>query len=333
MNDTIDDEAAMRLAMREADAARARTSPNPWVGAVVVADGRVVGAGATQQPGGHHAEVLALAAAGPTACGATLAVTLEPCAHTGRTPPCVERIIAAGISRVVVGIGDPDPLVDGAGIAALRRAGIAVRTDVLATEVAEQLRPYCHHRRTGRPYVVCKLAASVDGGTAAADGSSRWITGPHARADVHRLRAESDAVVVGAGTVRADDPELTVRHVAGPDPLRVVVGSAPTEARIRPCLEWNGPLTDLLDELGSRGVLQLLVEGGPTLARSFHDEDLVDRFVVYVAPALLGSGARPLLAGPGAATIDDAWRGTFGDIARVGEDLRVELIPPTRRSR
>ncbi len=170
------------------------------------------------------------------------------------------------------------------------------------------------------------MAATLDGRTAAADGSSRWITGPEARADAHRLRAESDAVLVGAGTVRADDPSLTVRHAAGKDPLRVVLGHAPPGAKVHPALEMKGPLDDILDQLGQRGVLQVLVEGGATVAGEFHRQGLVDRYVVYLAPALAGGDdGRPLLAGPGAATIADVWRGRIVDVTRLGQDLRIEL--------
>ena len=241
--------------------------------------------------------------------------TLEPCSHQGRTPPCVDGIVDAGIARVVVGIEDPDPLVAGQGLAALRAAGIDVTVGVEAATVADQLAPYLVHRRTGRPYVVLKLAATVDARTAAPDGTSQWITGPEARADAHRLRAESQAILVGAGTVRADDPSLTVRHVEGPDPLRVVLGRAPDGAKVHPCLERTGELGAVLDELGGQGVLQLLVEGGATVAHAFHAAGLVDRYVVYLAPAVFGGDdARPLFAGPGAPTMDVLRRGRFSSV-------------------
>ena len=334
---TIDDTTAMTRAMRTALAAaaavRATTSPNPWVGAAVISPaGELVATGATEPPGGRHAEIVALDAAGrsgsTTAQGATLVCTLEPCSHHGRTPPCTDAIVAAGIRRVVVATTDPDPLVAGSGIDALRRVGLDVELGLLAHDAEAQLAPYLHHRRTGRPYVVCKLAMSADGGIAAADGTSQWITGDAARRDAHRLRAESDAILVGAGTVRADDPALTVRHVDGADPLRVVLGSAPQDARVHPCLEWTGGLEDLLDQLGSRGVLQLMVEGGARVVGSFHAAGLVDRYVLYLAPALFGgSDAKAAIGSTTASTIGDIWRGRFDRIERVGDDVRLELIP------
>jgi len=323
------DNEAMDRAIEVAWTARTRTAPNPWVGAVVVsAEGELVGAGATQPPGGAHAEVVALQAAGAAAQGATLYVTLEPCSHHGRTPPCVEAVIGAGVRRVVVGVEDPDTKVAGRGIELLRTAGLDVTVGVAAERISDQLAPYLHHRRTGRPCVVAKVGMTLDGGTAAPDGTSQWITGPEAREDAHRLRAESGAIVVGAGTVRADDPSLTVRHVCGPDPLRVVLGAAPADARVHPCLEWNGELEDLLDTLGAEGVLQVLVEGGATVLRSFHDHDLVDRYVAYVAPALFGGAdKRPMLGGASVPTIAALQRGRFADVRRLGADLRIDLIP------
>lgn len=316
----------MARAVELAASVRTETSPNPWVGCVVVApDGSWFG-GATEPPGGRHAERVALDAAGEQARGAAVYVTLEPCAHHGRTPPCADALIAAGVARVVVAVEDPDPNVAGQGIARLRAAGIDVEVGASAGEVEEQLAPYLKHRRTGRPWVVLKLAASLDGRTAAPDGSSRWITSAEARADAHRLRAESDAVLVGAGTVRADDPELTVRLVEGRDPLRVVLGTAPPGAKVHPCLELSGDLGAVLDELGRRGVLQLMVEGGATVAGAFHRAGLVDRYVLYLAPVLFGGDdARALFSGPGAATMDAVWRGEIVSVRTVGPDLRVEL--------
>lgn len=322
----VDDETRMREAISAAAQVRAATSPNPWVGAVVeTADGEVA-LGATEPPGGRHAEVVALDAVRGRAAGATVWVTLEPCSHHGRTPPCADALIEAGVARVVVAVEDPDANVSGQGIERLRSAGVEVEVGVLGQEVEAQLAPYLSHRRTGRPWVVLKLAATLDGRTAAPDGSSRWISGEPARADAHRLRAESDAVLVGAGTVRADDPSLTVRHVEGRDPLRVVLGRAPRGARVHPCLEVQGDLAEVLDDLGRRGVVQLLVEGGASVAHDFHAAGLVDRYVIYLAPALFGGDdARGLFAGPGVKKIDDLWRGRILSCERLDEDLRIEV--------
>jgi diaminohydroxyphosphoribosylaminopyrimidine deaminase/5-amino-6-(5-phosphoribosylamino)uracil reductase len=238
---------------------------------------------------------------------------------------------------VVVGIEDPDPQVSGRGIAALRAAGIEVVTGVGADEVVDQLAAYLKHRRTGRPYVILKLAASLDGRIAAPDGTSRWITGEAARRDAHRLRAKADAVIAGAGTVRTDDPALTVRlppgdpFSRGPEdqPLRVVLGEIPPGAAVEPALSLTGPLDAVLDQLGARGVLSALVEGGARVAHAFHAAGLVDRYVLYLAPALFGGDdARPLFAGPGAATIGDLWRGRLASVTSLEGDLRVELSAP-----
>lgn len=324
----------MARAIAAASRVRCITSPNPWVGAVIrTQDGRTY-EGATLEPGREHAEIVAIAEAGQRAAGSTLYVTLEPCAHTGRTPPCTEAIIEAGIVRVVVGIEDPDPHVAGRGIARLREVGLEVTVGVEAAKVTAQLAPYLKHRRTGRPYVVLKLAASTDGGTAAPNGTSQWITSPAARADGHRVRAESDAILVGAGTVRRDDPSLTVRDYRPPvmpesgnvDPVRVVLGSAPPDARVHPCIEAKGDLGDVLDDLGEQGIVQLLVEGGASVAGEFHRAGLVDRYVIYLAPALFGGDdARGLFAGAGAWDMADVWRGRFLSVDRVGDDLRLEL--------
>ena len=323
----MDDETGMRRAIEVASTARVVAHPNPWVGAVLAPGDH---AGATAAPGGPHAEAVALQAAGEAARGATLYVTLEPCCgFAGKaTTPCAEALIEAGVARVVVGMADPDPRVSGRGLARLRDAGIDVEVGVCEAEVRAQLAPYVVHRNTGRPYVVVKLAATLDGGTAAADGTSQWITGPEARTDAHRLRAESDAVVVGAGTVRLDDPTLTVRHVDGRDPRRVVLGKAPAGAKVHPCDEVEGDLGALLDRLGADGVVQVLVEGGAAVAGAFHRAGLVDRYVVYLAPALFGGDdARGLFAGPGAASIDDLWRGRIVETTVLGDDLRVVLEP------
>lgn len=318
----------MLRAVALASGARTWAHPNPWVGAVLRSVDGALFTGASDAPGGAHAEVSALAKAGEAARGATLWCTLEPCSHHGRTPPCADAIVAAGVSRVVVAVVDPDPRVAGRGLDRLSDAGVEVTVGVGHDEVEDQLAPYLKHRRSGRPWVVLKLAATIDGRTAAADGSSQWITGPEARADGHRLRAESDAVIVGAGTVRADDPGLTARWADGRDPLRVVLGHAPEEASVRPALELEGDLGAVLDRLGERGCVQVLVEGGATVAGDFHRAGLVDRYVLYLAPRLLGGDdGRPLFSGPGAATLADAWDGRIVSATPLGPDLRIELTP------
>ena len=327
------DGVAMDRALALAAAVRARTSPNPWVGCVVVDAAGRWHEGATEPPGGPHAEAVALAAAGEAARGATVVTTLEPCAHHGRTPPCAAAIAEAGVARVVVAVRDPDPQVAGRGIALLRQRGVEVREGVRAEEAAALLAPYLKHRRTGLPWGVLKLASTMDGRIAAPDGSSQWITGEEARADAMALRAESDAVVVGAGTVRADDPQLTVRGPAAAEgqPLRVVLGHAPDGARVLPALERSGDCRAVLEELGGKGVLQVLVEGGADVARQFHAGGLVDRYVLYLAPALFGGDdGRPLFAGPGAPTMGELWRGRVVSVTPLGGDLRVELAPAGR---
>ena len=333
---------AMARAIEAASAVRHLTSPNPWVGCVLIAADGTAYTGATSPPGGPHAERHALASAGAAARGATLVTTLEPCDHQGRTPPCTTAIVEAGVSRVVIGVLDPDRAVSGAGAARLRAAGIEVQVGVRSADIERQLLPYLHHRRTGRPWVVAKLAASADGRTAAPDGTSQWITSLEARTDGHRLRAASDAVIVGAATVRADDPSLTVRHWTPPggrvwsdgseptdvvQPRRVVVGGAPAGARVHPCLQWEGPLAELVDLLGADGATQVLVEGGAAVAGEFVRTGLVDSFVVYLAPALFGGDdGAPMLSGRGARSIGDVLRGSISGVERLGPDVRIDVI-------
>lgn len=333
----------MARAVAVARGVRHRTSPNPAVGAVLLqADGTVV-EGATHPPGGPHAEVDALSRADAPR-GATMYVTLEPCNHHGRTGPCTDAIIAAGVARVVVGRVDPDAQVAGGGMARLREAGIDVDlAEGMGADAARDLMllhaPYFTHRATGRPWVVLKLAATLDGRTAAPDGTSQWITGEQARADVHRLRAESDVIVVGAGTVRADDPSLRVRDWPAPedgvdplevtDPERVILGTVDPDARVRPCREFTGTAAALIDELSGGDVVQVMVEGGATVAQAFHESGLVDQYVVYLAPALFGGDdAVPMFRGPGAPTMDDLWRGHLVEVRRLGSDLRFDLLKP-----
>ena len=325
MNDTN----YMMQAIEVAASVRMRTSPNPWVGCVIVtADGQTF-TGATEAPGGRHAEIVALDAARLAKAqlhGATVYTTLEPCHHQGRTGPCTEALINAQVARVVSAITDPDSQVGGQGFQALRNAGINVETGVCADLVNEQLRPYLHHRTTGRPFVILKMATTLDGRTAAADGTSQWITGEHARIAAHQLRAESDAIVVGAGTVRIDNPSLTTRLVDGPSPRRIVLGKVAADAKVNPCLEWNQSLPELLDTLGAEGVLQLMVEGGPTVATSFHRENLVNRYVMYIAPAFMGGAdGSPLFAGPGVASINEMWRGSITSTRIVGDDIEIVI--------
>jgi len=357
----------MRRAMELAASVVGATSPNPPVGAVVLdAAGAVVGEGATRPPGQAHAEVVALAGAGERARGGTAVVTLEPCAHTGRTGPCADALVAAGVARVVYAVDDPDPVAAG-GADRLRAAGVDVEAGVLAEEAARgALEPWLRAVRDHRPYVTWKLAATLDGRVAAADGSSRWITGEAARADVHRLRATVDAVAVGVGTVLADDPVLTVRAPDGTpaarQPLRVVLdarGRTPRTARVLDgtarTLVVLGPaapdptgatdaagrvevlrvppapgggldLAAVLRDLHDRGVRHLLLEGGPTLAGSFVRSGLVDRVVAYLAPALLGAG--PAALGPaGIGTIGEALRLEPDDVTTFGPDVRITARP------
>ena len=309
--------------------------PNPRVGAVVLdASGEVVGHGSHTGPGSAHAEVLALSAAGERARGGTVVVTLEPCTHQGRTPPCVDALLAADVARVVVGALDPDPRVQGKGIDRLRAAGLEVLTDV---GPGEQIDPaYFHHRRTGLPLVTLKLAATLDGQVAAADGTSQWITGPEARADAHRIRAENDGVMVGAGTVIVDDPLLDVRlpnHDGfQPRPV-IVVGRRPLPADARiwardPLIigQEKSDLTEVLSLVANEGLLALLVEGGPTLARSLWTGNLVNRGVFYFGAMVAGGVGRSLFDGVWS-TLEDARPVTVDSVTRLGDDLRVDFTP------
>lgn len=307
-----------------------RVGSRPHVGAIVVDEkGNVIGEGATQGVTGPHAEVMALAAAGEKAKGATLYVTLEPCSHHGVTPPCVDAIKASGISRVVVAVVDPDENVAGQGLKQLQDHGCVVEVGCGSSLVQKQLQAYLHHRRTGRPFVILKMATTLDGSIAAPDGSSQWITGDQARQDVHLWRAQSNAILVGAGTVRADDPSLTVRYGfahADAEPMRIVLGEAPTNAKAQPCRSLQGPLPEILDQLGAEGVLQLLVEGGASVAHDFHASGLVDLYLWYLAPAFFGGDdAKSVFSGAGAPSIDGLWRGRIVNIVPLGDDLRLEI--------
>ena len=335
----------MRRALELAEAVRYFTSPRPWVGCVVVASDGSVFEGATDGTEGSHAEQAAVAEAGDKARGATLYTTLEPCVHYGKTPPCADAIIKTGVSRVVIAVRDPDEKVNGRGVAAFREAGIEVVVGVCQSEAEELLAPYLTHRTLGRPHVTLKLAATLDGRTAMPDGSSQWITGEEARADAHLLRAQSDAVMVGAGTARRDNPSLTVRDAPLPShvrpeqvqPKRFVLGEIPQGSRllefdtskgISPAEELRGDLSDILADLAKQDILSVLLEGGSSTAAAFHEAKLIDRYVFYLAPALAGGaqGAH-VLAGETAPNIADVWRGQIQSVKKIGDDLRIDLKP------
>ncbi|WP_370410962.1 bifunctional diaminohydroxyphosphoribosylaminopyrimidine deaminase/5-amino-6-(5-phosphoribosylamino)uracil reductase RibD [Streptomyces fradiae] len=347
---------AMRRAIALAARGLGSTSPNPVVGCVITdASGHQVGEGWHQRAGGPHAEVHALRAAGVLARGGTAYVTLEPCNHTGRTGPCAQALIEAGIARVVYAVGDPNPQATG-GADTLRAAGVEVEQGLLVDEAEAGNLAWLTSVRTGRPFVRWKYAATLDGRIAAADGTSRWISSAESRADVHRLRAEADAVVVGSGTARADDPHLAVRGVEGAvQPLRVVVDTeatavkpgarvlddaAPTliavaedaETALEPVVRLPRAATGglsvpaLLDALYARGVRSVLLEGGPTLAGAFLAAGAVDQVVGYLAPVLLGAGPAAL-ADAGITTIAEALRLDVTETVRIGPDLRVTAVP------
>ncbi|OBF85446.1 riboflavin biosynthesis protein RibD [Mycobacterium sp. 852002-51163_SCH5372311] len=331
--DSIDE--AMRLAIEHSCQVKGTTYPNPPVGAVILdQDCRVVGVGVTQPAGGDHAEVIALRRAGGLAAGGIAVVTLEPCNHFGKTPPCVDALIEARVEEVIYAVADPHEIAAG-GAQRLAAAGVRVRSGVLADQVASgPLREWLHKQRTGLPHVTWKYATSIDGRSAAADGSSQWITGEAARADLHRRRAAADAIVVGTGTVLADDPALTARlpdgSLAERQPLRVVVGmrEIPSEAKVlnddarTMVIRTHDPL-EVLKALSDR--TDVLLEGGPTLAGSFLRAGAIDRILAYVAPILLGG---PVVAvdDVGVSSISRALRWQFDCVERVGSDLMLSLV-------
>ncbi len=351
----------MRLALREARRGAGRTSPNPAVGAVLVKGGRVVGRGHHARAGAPHAEVAAIREAGARARGADLYTTLEPCDHYGRTPPCSLAILEAGVRRVLSGSSDPNPRVNGRGIRRLRRAGVPVETGVLREACDAVNETWFRFIETGRPHVTLKLAATLDGRIATSAGDSRWVTGAPARSLVHRLRDAADAVLVGSGTARTDDPRLTTRLPGGRgrDPIRVVLdsrlelphrlhlfrqrSSAPTiVAHVsgtpppRPprgveylrCKARRGrvDLGDLLARLGQRGVTTVLAEGGAEVARSLLEAGQVDRLLLFLAPKLAGGGLS-WLPGKGPARMTDALAVRDLTVRRVGRDLLVTCRP------
>lgn len=351
----------MDQALRAAHAALSLSNPNPRVGCVLLApDGRVIGRGHTQQAGGPHAEVMALrdaAQCGENTRGATAFVTLEPCSHHGRTPPCCDALIDAGVGRVVVALADPNPLVGGRGLDRLRAAGISVDTGLREAEATELNIGFLHRMRSGLPYVRLKVAASMDGRSALADGRSQWITGPAARADGHAWRRRSGAVLTGIGTVLADDPRLDVREVpTARQPLRVVLD---TRLRLPPAARIVAPpgslrvytatvdgeraralqragaslaavplaadrldLTAVLRDLAAQGVNELHVEAGAQLNAAFVAADLVDEWLLYLAPMLIGPG-RGVAELPALPTLADARRYRFVECTPLGDDLRL----------
>ena len=347
----VTEDEAMRRAIALAARGLGTTSPNPVVGCLLLdAEGEVVGEGFHAYAGGPHAEIVALAQAGERARGGTAVVTLEPCNHTGRTGPCSHALINAGVRRVVIAVDDPTPVAAG-GATTLRAAGVQVETGVRRKEAEQGNVAWLTAVRRGRPYVTWKFAATLDGRSAAADNTSQWITSAPARSDVHVLRSTMDAIMVGAGTVVADDPQLTVRdadgHPMGRQPLRVVLDSAgrtPSDARVRDDVaqtwlataESAGAGPDgrvdpaaVLAELWRRGLRHVLLEGGPRLAAAFLDAGLVDEVVAYVAPTLLGAGPSAL-SGGAVGTLADAHRAELVDVTRLGPDVRLRYRLPTR---
>lgn len=368
----VADQEFMARALRLAERGLYTTDPNPRVGCVLVRDGAVVGEGWHERAGGAHAEVAALQHAGANARGATAYVTLEPCSHHGRTPPCSVALIEAGIARVVAAMEDPNPRVAGRGLAQLRQAGIAVEVGLLAAQAEALNAGFVMRMHRGRPLVRCKLAMSLDGRTAMASGESRWITGQAARADVHRLRARSSALISGIGTVLADDPRLTVRmesdDLAGGwrQPLRVILDphlSTPPAARTLRCEGRTlivtasdsrgaserlraagaevvriagGPdsvdLRAMLEHLASEEqVNEVLLETGATLSGAMLEADLVDEIVLYVAPHLMGDGARGLFHLPAIECMEQRLDLEIADIRAVGHDWRITARPQLRK--
>ncbi|GAA2345191.1 bifunctional diaminohydroxyphosphoribosylaminopyrimidine deaminase/5-amino-6-(5-phosphoribosylamino)uracil reductase RibD [Saccharopolyspora halophila] len=334
-------ERAMRAAIAASVDVRGTTSPNPPVGCVLLdAEGHIAGVGATQPAGGSHAEVVALREAGERARGGTAVVTLEPCAHTGRTPACAQALREAGVAEVVHAVSDPNPQASG-GAELLRAGGVEVHSGLLAEEVEKgPLRAWLHFVHTGRPHVTWKYAATLDGRSAAADGTSKWISSETSRNEVHRVRAAMDAIIAGTGTVLADNAQLTARDPDGNlldrQPLRVVVGDRDLPADVRALddaaetLRLPGGDPDaVLRALADRGVVDVLLEGGPTLAGAFWAAGRVDRVLAYVAPTLLGSGPAAL-GEAGVGSISQAWRLWIEETTMSGPDLRISAVPRDR---
>jgi diaminohydroxyphosphoribosylaminopyrimidine deaminase/5-amino-6-(5-phosphoribosylamino)uracil reductase len=353
----VNDEHFMDLALAEARKGLGRTAPNPAVGAVVVKAGKVIAVGHHARAGGPHAEIVALKRAGPRARGSTLYTTLEPCAHHGRTPPCTDAILAARVGRVVFASDDPNPLVNGKGWRLLRRSGVAVNRGVRRTTADQLNRAWFHYLAHGVPYITLKVAVTADGKLATGGGDSRWITSAAAREGVHRLRDQVDAVLVGAGTVLADDPQLTARLPGGRSPLRVVLDGwlrTPRKAKVfkpghllfvgvpppaddprhierLPSHRGEVSILQVIRRLGKRGIVHLVVEGGGDILTKFLERDLWDELLLYVAPKLAGPNGRPWFSGRSVARMNDALvLGRF-EVSSIGPDalLRVERHPPS----
>lgn len=352
----------MKRAIQLAQKGRLTAPPNPWVGCLLVKEGVVVGEGYHISPGRAHAEIVALEKAGVLAQKATAYVTLEPCAHHGRTPPCTQALIAAGIAKVVIPFLDPDPRVSGQGVEVLRKAGIEVAVGVCREEAFYSLEPYLHQRKNKTPFCVLKAAVSLDGKIAAQDGSSKWITEEKARYDVQLLRARSQAIIIGSQTAFIDRPSLTVREIpVEHPPLRVVIdskGIVPPEGplfdtRTVPTLIFTSeqcalkrieawakkgvevligqwPLSAVLEELGKRGVIQALVEGGGGLYDAFLQKNLVHRCILYVGGKLLGAGGRPFLPHLALPSMNEAIPWVLEEVERFGNDVRLDYrVLPT----
>ncbi len=353
----LDDERYMEEAFELAERGRGHTHPNPLVGAVLVRDGAVVGRGFHLGPGEPHAEAMALAEAGLLAAGATLYCTLEPCSHHGQTPPCADALVEAGIARAVIALEDPNPLVLGRGLKRLAAGGVDVRLagEEWARRARRQNAPFLKFHAGGLPHVTYKAAVTLDGKVAAVGGDARWISCLDSRRAVHQLRAGVDAVMVGGGTVRRDDPELTVRLSEGRDPVRVIVtrtGDLPPDSKVlstaravrtivvaehaelaaRRLLDMRGAelletgdagLQGMLRELARQGLLDILCEGGPTLAGELLAAGLIDRMLLFVAPLIVGRGAPDLFAAPAVGAVADAWRLHDVEWRPVCDDLLI----------
>ncbi len=333
MSDRATDERFMRVALAEARKALGRTSPNPAVGAVIVRGGRILGQGHHRAAGSPHAEIEALATLGPQVrtADATLYVTLEPCSTQGRTPPCTEAILTRGFARVVFGATDPNPAHAGRARRILQKAGIAVTTGVLRKECEHLNRAWNHWMRTQRPYVIAKCGQSLDG-RISSHPKSRWLTSKESRADAMTLRSQVDAILVGAGTIRDDDPSLTVRGIpAPPQPRRIIWskrGKIPSDAKVltdphRAKTEVLAtPLAELLDHLGTQNVISILVEGGGQTLGAFFDQRLVNEVVFYTAPILIG-GPTPAVTGEGIGSNEEALKLKDPIYERIGNDLKL----------